>query len=96
MPRNKVNQTGREKGEIAGYVRFALNEEELALLDAACKLEEHCRADLARIYTMRYCRAIVAQFQQKEVMDEAHGMMSWLQKAISNDVSTDSQARKKK
>lgn len=76
MPRNKVIQTGREKGQIAGYVRFALNEKELALLDEACKLEEHCRADLARIYTMRYCRSIVAQFQQKDVLDQVQGMVS--------------------
>ena len=91
-----MTQTGREKGDIAGYVRFALNPEELALLDEACKLEEHCRADLARIYTMRYCRSFVGQFQQKQVMDEAHGLMSFIRKAIDEELKKENEAKKKK
>lgn len=76
MPKNKV--TGKDRGAIVGYVRFALDADEMALLEEACRLEEHCRSDLARIYTMRYCRAVVAQFRQGEVMEKANDMMSWV------------------
>lgn len=58
----------RDKGKVAGWVRFALNEEELQVLDEACKLDEHCRADLARIYTMRVARSMVAQSNNNKLL----------------------------
>jgi hypothetical protein len=103
MPKNTT--TGkREKGAIAGYVRFALTESEMELLDEACKLEEHCRSDLARLYTMRLSKAIVSQDRNYRVISGMAGdtfdlesiMETYISRMASNDSSESSKKRKKK
>lgn len=84
MPKNKV--TGKERGEIVGYVRFALDAEEMALLEEACKFEERCKSDLARLYTLRYCHMVLSQYQSHLVMKKADDFISKMKKAIDDEL----------
>jgi len=87
MPKNKV--TGKNRGEIVGFVRFALDAQEMALLDEACQFEERCRADLARLYTLRYCNIVLSQYKSNVVLSKADSFISDLKKAIDEELNKD-------
>jgi len=49
----------RPKRDISNYVRFPLSKEELEKLDMACKKDERCRSDFARVYVLRAIDAVL-------------------------------------
>ena len=83
----KEKKEKKEKKESRGtkffaFVRFGLSEEETAMLDKACKLDERSRRDFARIACNRFASEVVNRYGAGEVI-------SMIKSAISeaNDVS---------
>jgi len=69
----KEKKEKKEKKETRGtkffaFVRFGLSEEETAILDKACKLDERSRRDFARIACNRFASEVVNRYGAGEVI----------------------------
>lgn len=73
-----------KRENVRSYVRFSLSDEESAILDKACSLDERTRCDFARIACMRFANEVVTRYGAGEVI-------SMVKSAIQADVSVDAQ-----
>jgi hypothetical protein len=79
----------RPKRDIVGYVRFPLSEEELKKLDMACKKDERCRSDFARIYVLRAIDAVLGLDVNKKAVDFISEMRDAFMQLNASDESND-------
>lgn len=77
----------RPKRDISSYVRFPLTQEELEKLDMACKKDERCRSDFARVYVLRAIDAVLGLDVNRKASDFISEMQDALRRLNVEDES---------